>query len=495
MRRLKNIDYNNINLKSEIKKLQEQIKFLQLELIKKDIPVVLIVDGYAVSGKGNLIGEIVKPLDPRFLKVVTINKKNEKLSMRPFLHTFAINEPAKGNITIFDRSWHRRALQGLEEEFEQSFYNNKDDIKNFFELSNNYEKQLIDNGTVVAKIFLEITKKEQKERLEDISKDKYESWRISKSDFSQNEHYEEYSTAFNNILKLTSVHSPWCIVTGNKKKVAIYEAYMYLAELLTSVISGQQTLKDRNITYGKNIKFDLKDITFNKKIDVGNYNSTLKDLQQRMRKIQHFLYTERKSLLIVYEGQDASGKGGNIKRLTERLDPRGYEVFSISAPTKEEHSHNHMWRFWRKLPKDGHIAIFDRSWYGRVLVERIEGFCSENEWKRSYDEINDIEEHISNHGTYIYKFFLNVSKEEQLTRFKDRQINPMKQHKITDEDWRNREKWDEYALAFQDMFKYTTKENAKWYLIDANDKKYARLAVLNILVKDLEKKLGLENGE
>ncbi len=490
MRRLKNTDYKDINIKNEIKKLREQVKALQLELIKKEIPVVLIVDGYAVSGKGDMIGEIVQPLDPRYFKVVTINKKNEKRNMRPFLYTFATNEPAKSNITIFDRSWHRRALQGLEEELENGYKNPKH-LKSFFEMSNNYEKQLIDNGTVVSKIFIEISKDVQKERLDVIAENEFESWRISRSDYTQNDNYSKYKKAFDNILEHTSIHTPWCVVNGDDKKIAFYETYLYLVELFTSVLTSKEPHKKRKIVYGQENGFNVQKLYFKGDVDVENYKNELKDLQNRFRAIQHTLYTRRESLIILYEGQDASGKGGNIKRVTEKLDPRGYDVFSISAPTKEELSHNHMWRFWNRLPKDGHIAIFDRTWYGRVLVERIEGFCSDDDWKRAYDEINDVEEHIANHGTHIYKFFLNVSKEEQLARFKDRQINPMKQHKITDEDWRNRERWDEYALAFDDMFKYTSKEGTHWHIVDADDKKYARLAVLKILVEGLEKKLSL----
>ncbi len=495
MRRLENINYENIDLKIEIDRLEEQIKFLQLELIKKEIPVVVIVDGYAVSGKGNLIGEIVKPLDPRYFKVITINNKNEKRSKRPFLYTFAINEPAKSNITIFDRSWHRRALQELEEELGESFYEDKEELKNFFELSNNYEKQLIDNGTIVAKIFIEISKDTQKERLKEISENEFESWRITKGDFTQNKNYEKYKKAFSNVLDLTSVHSPWYIISGDKKKIAKYEAFTYLVDLLSSALANNVKPSSREITFGTENHINIKNLYFNGDVDVQNYKKELKNLQSRFRAVQHTLYSRRKSLVLVYEGQDASGKGGNIKRVTEQLDPRGYEVFSISAPTKIELSHNHMWRFWKKLPKDGHVAIFDRSWYGRVLVERIEGFCSEDAWKRAYDEINDVEEHISNHGTYIYKFFLEISKDEQLARFKDRQINPMKHHKITDEDWRNRERWNEYEVAFSDMFKYTTTENSKWHIISADNKKYARLAVLKILVEDLEDKLNLKDGE
>jgi polyphosphate kinase 2 (PPK2 family) len=202
------------------------------------------------------------------------------------------------------------------------------------------------------------------------------------------------------------------------------------------------------------------------------------------------LYTKRRSVVMVYEGWDAAGKGGNIKRMTQELDPRGYEVVPVPAPTQDELNHHYLWRFWKKMPKDGHCAIFDRSWYGRVMVERIEGFCTAEEWQRAYKEINDMEKHMVNHGVILFKFWIHIDKEEQLKRFQLRQADPLKQYKITDEDWRNREKWDQYEKAVDEMLWRTNTEYAKWRVIESNDKKYARIKTLEYVVNELERQLG-----
>lgn len=198
------------------------------------------------------------------------------------------------------------------------------------------------------------------------------------------------------------------------------------------------------------------------------------------------LYRRRIPLIIVYEGWDAAGKGGNIKRLTDGLDPRGYEVIPVAAPSPPELYRHYLWRFWNSLPKSGHIAIYDRSWYGRVMVERIEKFCSEEQWKRAFDEINHFELSLSEWGAVIIKFWLHIDRDEQLVRFNERMNNEEKRWKITDEDWRNREKWDLYEEAVDDMLIHTHTENAPWVVIESNDKKHARVKVLNTVIKRIE---------
>ena len=190
--------------------------------------------------------------------------------------------------------------------------------------------------------------------------------------------------------------------------------------------------------------------------------------------------------MIAFEGWDAAGKGGAIKRLTEPLDPRGYQVNPTSAPNDVEKEHHYLWRFWNTIPKGGHIAIYDRTWYGRVMVERIEGFCTVEEWSRAYAEINEMEEHLYDEGTIVLKFWLHIDKEEQEKRFKERMNNPEKQWKITDEDWRNREKWDLYEEAINEMIQKTSTKTAPWHIIESNDKKYARIKTLKIVTEALE---------
>jgi AMP-polyphosphate phosphotransferase len=217
-----------------------------------------------------------------------------------------------------------------------------------------------------------------------------------------------------------------------------------------------------------------------------DYKLRQNELQERLHELEHKLYISRRPAVLVFEGWDAGGKGGAIRRLTKGLDPRGYEVIPVAAPNKLELSHHYMWRFWNDFPKGGHIAIYDRSWYGRVMVERLEGFCSEVEWKRAYDEINETEEHWSSCGAIIIKFWLHIDKKEQLRRFEARMHNPHKRWKITDEDWRNREKWDDYKVVVDDMISLTNKPNAPWIIVEGNHKPYARIKVLETTVKAIE---------
>jgi polyphosphate kinase 2 (PPK2 family) len=233
----------------------------------------------------------------------------------------------------------------------------------------------------------------------------------------------------------------------------------------------------------------LSSVNPDKQIDDDDYKAKMDIYQKKIKDLGYKLYARRKSVVIAYEGWDAAGKGGNIKRLTEDLDPRGYEVAPIAAPTSEELSHHYLWRFYNKMPKDGHITLFDRSWYGRVLVERVEGLCRQDEWQRAYREINDMELHMSNHGAVIFKFWLHVDKAEQLARFEARQADPAKQYKITEDDWRNREKWDDYERAVNEMLFKTDTAYAPWTIIESNNKKFARIKVLELVTKELESRL------
>ncbi len=215
---------------------------------------------------------------------------------------------------------------------------------------------------------------------------------------------------------------------------------------------------------------------------------------KRLNILHNYLYKKQIPLLVLYEGWDAGGKGGNIRRLTEKLDPRGCRVIPTAAPDFVEKNHQYLWRFWRDLPKSGHIAIFDRTWYGRVMVERIEGFCREDEWKRAYREINEFEESLRQWGAIIVKFWIQIDKEEQLKRFNARQENPAKWWKITDEDWRNREKWPQYEEAVNDMLRETSTEYAPWTIIEGNDKKFARIKAMQTVVDTIEEQLVTDYG-
>ena len=231
----------------------------------------------------------------------------------------------------------------------------------------------------------------------------------------------------------------------------------------------------------------LEDLDLSLELDKKLYKKKLKVLQYEMLNAQQFLFNNKIGLILVFEGMDAAGKGGAIKRLTERIDPRGYVVHPISAPQPHELRYNYMHRFWRKLPQHGQMAIFDRSWYGRVLVERLEGFATKDEWERAYDEINDFERLLTDGNYIIIKFWVHIDKEEQLNRFNARAQDPYKAWKLTDEDWRNREKFDDYVTVADEMFEKTDSENAPWVLVAGNNKQYARIQILKETLAHIEK--------
>ena len=233
----------------------------------------------------------------------------------------------------------------------------------------------------------------------------------------------------------------------------------------------------------------LTGVDLSKKMEKEEYKKELARLQARLSELHNELYKYRIPVVLAFEGWDAGGKGGAIKRLTQALDPRGYQVNPVAAPNDAEKTHHYLWRFWKQFPKDGHVAIFDRSWYGRVMVERIEGFCQEEEWKRAYHEMNEMEEQLAHHGTIVLKFWMHIDKDEQERRFKERMENPAKQWKITDEDWRNREKWDAYEKAVDEMLIRTSTTYAPWILVEADCKYYARIKVLRTVVEAIEKRL------
>jgi polyphosphate kinase 2 (PPK2 family) len=231
----------------------------------------------------------------------------------------------------------------------------------------------------------------------------------------------------------------------------------------------------------------LSEVDLDKKLSKEEYEEEVKklDLELEILRCQLKLRYKNKKAIVCFEGWDAAGKGGAIKRLTDPLDPRRYKVFQTSAPNEVEKVKHYLWRFWVSLPSQGEMVIFDRTWYGRVLVERIEGFCSDDEWRRAYDEINQFEKTVSEDNTKIIKFFLHISKEEQAKRFEEREDNPLKKYKIGKDDYRNRKRWDDYVKAYDDMFARTNNPYAEWHIVEGNDKQYARLKIMKTFVKEM----------
>ncbi len=482
--------------KAELKRLEVTLAELQRKIKELKIPVIIAIEGWSASGKGNLISRIVYPLDPREFNVYTMSKVTEDAQMRPFLWSFWTKTPLKGRMTIYDKTWHRVALPFLGTAWQLK----TKEREGFYYDINQFEKQLYDDGTLLIKLFLHIGKDEQKKRFRELEKKADTKWRVNEKDWEQNENYEKCLKVFENMIQQTnSGESQWSVIEANDRRFAIIKAYKVIISKIKAEIEirlMEQEIKKHEI---KAVATDssempsaisiLSSIDLDKTISDEEYKEKIKFYQKKISDIGYKLYTKRRSVVMVYEGWDAAGKGGNIKRLTEELDPRGYEVVPIAKPTQEELDHHYLWRFFNKMPKDGHIGIFDRSWYGRVLVERLEGFCSTKSWQHAYKEINDMELHLSNHGVIIFKFWFQIDKETQLKRFTDRENDSNKSYKMTDEDWRNREKWDLYEKAIDEMLFKTNTSYAPWVIIESNNKKYARIKVLEIVTGELEKAL------
>ncbi len=474
-------------IKQRLKAAEEKLSQQQMKLKEKKLPVLVLIEGWGAAGKGSAIGQIIKNIDPRFFKVFSMpSTPTEEERRRPFLYRFFEKIPEAGKFTFLDSGWMDQIMkERLDGTLDDKAYAQRvDSVKRF-------ERGLTDNGYLVLKFFFHISKKEQKRRIDELLEDKDTAWRVSPGDLHQNKHYEECLDAFDRYLDDTNTPSaPWYIIDSKSKKFAELQVMETLCMGIETALHNESLAVPLLQNAFPLIKMPkLKDVPLDKTMGEEEYKKELKELQAKLGQLHNRLYRKRVPVIIGYEGWDAAGKGGNIKRLTGALDPRGFEVHPIASPEPHEKARHYLWRFWTRLPKDGHIAIFDRTWYGRVMVERLEGFCSENDWQRAYYEMNEFEQELANWGAVILKFWVQIDKDTQLARFTDRQNTPSKQWKITDEDWRNREKWDLYEQAVDEMLQKTSTTYAPWHILESVDKKYARIKALKIVIEALEKAL------
>lgn len=476
------------------KKLEEagaKLGWLQRECKKEGIPVMIVFEGMGAAGKGVQINRLIQPMDPRGFSVYTSNHPNREERLRPFLWRYWTRVPEKGRIAIFDRSWYRsvQADRFGEEKGDKKIEIDYHDIRSF-------EKQLYDDGTVLIKIFLYIDKKEQKKRFERLEASKETSWRVTKEDWKRNKNFEEYVRINEQMLESTdSDYAPWTLVEAADKNYAAVKIITTVCERLEYALARKRQLKQAGVEPGQAVPREvfkndvLSGVDLSRDLTREEYKEQIDKLQKKLERLHGELYRRRIPLIIGFEGWDAGGKGGAIRRLTSHLDPRGYQVIPTAAPNDIEKKHHYLWRFYNQMPKAGHIAIFDRTWYGRVMVERVEGFCTQEEWTRAYGEINEMEKHLANSGAILLKFWLHIDKDEQGRRFQARQEDPAKQWKITDEDWRNREKWDLYESAVNEMLIRTSTTYAPWVVVEGNSKYYARVKVLKTVVEAIEQRL------
>jgi polyphosphate kinase 2 (PPK2 family) len=511
----------------QLPEFQARLFDMEQAVIEARLPVVLVFEGWAGTSRARLIGALTRRLDPRGLRVYAGTPPRTFERQYPWLYRFWLKIPSYGRIAIFERAWYRQVIdERTRERGDAALWRSRcEDIASF-------ERQLADDGAVILKFWLHIDRKEQRRRLEHLQADPLTAWQVSADDRWQNRNYPKVAATVEDLIARTDTDSaPWHIIPATDHRAARLAVFAHVLSALEarlgrpavaldadaqsagiddsslafrrytlSVHGGNggngaatqaaQTQPDGSPNGAPPVPAILDRLDLSARLDAATYKQQRKHLQAKLYLLGLEVYRQQRPVVLVFEGWDAAGKGGAIQRLTAKLDPRSNTVHAIAAPTGDDKARHYLYRFWRRLPPRGAIAIFDRSWYGRVLVERVEGFARPDEWQRAYAEINAFERQLVEFGTIICKFWLHLSPEEQLRRFEERQNVPYKTWKLTDEDWRNREKWPQYEAAANEMLLRTSTPTAPWTLVAADDKSFGRIAVLRTVVQRLEDELG-----
>ena len=470
-------------LKEEIKTLRERLLAQQQLVRDQKLPIIVLVEGWAAAGKGSLINELISEIDPRFYNVVSPVVLPEKEERYPFLYQYAAAIPENGKIMFYDSGWMEGAVRKyLRREITKKQY--KDRVR----AVNEFERQLRDGGYLILKLFLHVDQDEQRKRLNALRENYETEWRVTEDDLWQHREYKLFRDAYDEFMDQTDKFVSWHVLDGDRKTVAARDALKLLVSMIDKGLEeGRYVGKPFQEKFPLLKMPKLADVDLSPALTDEEYKTELKKLQKRLGELHNTIYRKKIPVILCYEGWDAAGKGGNIRRIARPLDPRGFDVMPIASPEPHELARQYLWRFWTRLPRSGHVCIFDRTWYGRVMVERLEGFCTEDDWKRAFNEMNEFERQLTDWGAVVIKFWIHIDQDTQLQRFTDRQNTPEKQWKLTEEDWRNREKWPQYEEAIDEMLQKTSTENAPWYIIESNDKKYARIKTLKIVIKALEK--------
>jgi polyphosphate:AMP phosphotransferase len=473
--------------RQETDRLMRQLRSLQSDCQRAKMPTLVVLEGWAASGKGQMVKQMLGHMDPRGFVVHPTLPPTAEERDRPWLWRFWLRQPARGQITIFYHSWYVRLLE------DRLFGHLADpDVPTAVRQINAFERQLADDGTAIIKFFIHLGRKELKHRLKAYAKDPYDAWRVRPEDWQQAKRYKRYRALAEDALIQTSTgHAPWTLVEGNCKRWAEVKLLGATVAALTAAFDRRHAqLPPPQLPPQECLRPSepdlLAEVDLSKGLSRDRYKQRLQEAQLRLRNLQRDIHQQKLAVLAIFEGWDAAGKGGAIKRVTDALDPRNFVVTPFAAPSREELDRHYLWRFWRSLPAAGTIGIFDRSWYGRVLVERVEGFATEPEWRRAYAEINEFESQLVDGGIVLLKFWLHISPEEQLRRFQEREVNPFKQHKLTDEDWRNRDRWPLYHVAVNHMLQRTQTVYAPWTIVAANDKLYARVKTIETVAQAIE---------
>ena len=471
---------------AEVPQLREDLLNAQFDLAQKaKFPVIILIGGGDGAGKGETVNLLNAWMDPRHIVAHAMGEQSDEERERPPMWRFWRALPPKGKIGLFFGSWYTAPIvQRVMGKTKASALDQSiDEI-------NRFEKMLTNEGALIVKFWFHLAKDVQRKRLKSLEKDPKTRWRVTELDWERFKLYDKFRKVSEHALRATSTaEAPWIVVegadpryrnltTGKTLLHALRKRLDHPAQQVPSNAPPLQAAIDRLDVFDK---LDMTQKITRKKFDA--------DLEKYQGKLNLLTRDERfrsMSVIALFEGSDAAGKGGAIRRITGALDARHYRIIPVAAPTEEERAQPYLWRFWRHIPRTGRVTIFDRSWYGRVLVERVEKFCSEADWMRAYGELNDFEEQLVRNNTVLVKFWLTITKDEQLRRFKEREKTGFKRFKITDEDWRNRKRWNEYEHAVCDMVDRTSTELAPWTLVEANDKNFARIKILKTLCQQIE---------
>ena len=458
----------------------------QAQLEQAKFPVIVLINGADGAGKAQTLNTLNEWLDARFLHTEAYGKPSESERARPEFWRFWMTLPKAGEIGLFLGSWYTQPILdrvmggGKPRALEQALVR-----------INAFERTLADDGALFVKLWFHVTKKVQKHRLKAEERAKSTRLLVSKRNWRHHERYDEFVSVTERVLRETSTgHAPWTVIESADDRYRNLTAGLIILEQL------QHRLATRRTADAPQAQPEIADPTtlldrldLSLKLDKPVYEKRMAELQGALGELARRLKKRQRSAIFLFEGSDAAGKGGAIRRLVWALDVRQYRIIPVAAPTDEERAHHYLWRFFRHLPRRGRITIYDRSWYGRVLVERVEGFTSEESFRRAYKEINDFEQELVRDGIVLVKFWLQISSEEQLRRFQAREREPWKQHKITAEDYRNRQKTHQYEAAAAEMIARNSTEYAPFTLIEAEDKHYARVKVLETVCERLERAL------
>lgn len=478
------------DFKTQVPVLRTELLKAQQELRReKKFQVMIVLGGVDGAGKSEMANTLSGWMDPRGIATHEFGPPTEDERERPEYWRYWKTMPPKGDIAIYIGAWYSRPL--IDNAYERIGLATYDcDLSRIVA----FERELVNDGVLILKFWMHLGKKAQKKRLDALEKDPLTRWRVTDHEKENWTRYDRFEVASDRLIhKTNTAETSWHIVEGedpNYRTLTIARTVLSKIRQRLSVKCVNGTALPLFVSSDQEPAINvLHQLDLNQNISKKEYKVELEKYQGHLNRLALKARQSGLSTVLVFEGADAAGKGGAIRRLVAALNAYQYKVIQIAAPTDEEKARHYMWRFWRYLPRAGFITLFDRSWYGRVLVERIEKFATEIEWKRAYTEINDFEEQLVDSNVVVVKFWIHISKEEQLKRFSARENTPYKRWKITDEDWRNREKWDEYEDAVDDMVRLTSTAAVPWTLVEGNDKRFARIKVLKTCCHFLEEAL------